>query len=48
LLSNISRPHRLIELSNATQRASRTLPENSRNTGLRTFGTAQFSAYVRE
>ena len=29
LLSNISRPHRLIELSNATQIASRTLAENS-------------------
>src|ERR1035437_3117717 len=30
LLSNLSRPHRLIELSNTTQMASRTLAENSR------------------
>jgi hypothetical protein len=30
LLSNFSRPLRLIELSNATQMASRTLAENSR------------------
>ena len=29
LLANISRPHRLIELSNAPQMASRTLAENS-------------------
>src|ERR1035441_5319445 len=29
LLSNLSRPHRLIELSNTTQMASRTLAENS-------------------
>src|ERR1017187_4828531 len=32
LLSNFSRPLRLIELSNATQMASRTLAENSQNT----------------
>jgi hypothetical protein len=31
LLSNISRPHRLTQLSNATQTASRTLAENSRS-----------------
>src|ERR1017187_5191330 len=31
LLSNLSRPLRLIELSNATQMASRTLAENTRN-----------------
>src|ERR1035438_8152608 len=30
LLSNLSRPLRLIELSNATQMASRTLAENTR------------------
>ena len=30
LLFNISRPRRLIELSNVTQMASRTLAENSR------------------
>src|ERR1039458_785152 len=29
LMSNISRPHRLIELSNVAQMASRTLAENS-------------------
>jgi hypothetical protein len=32
LLANISRPHRLLELSNAPQMASRTLAENSRMT----------------
>jgi hypothetical protein len=31
LLSNLSRPLRLIELSNATQMASRTLAENTRS-----------------
>src|ERR1019366_2042966 len=42
LLSNLSRPHRLIELSNTTQMASRTLAENSRcfNPALRTRSTA--------
>src|ERR1017187_1083807 len=43
LLSNFSRPLRLIELSNATQMASRTLAENSRITKRVTWHTFRHS-----